>query len=349
MKLRVAAALWAALTVPAASVACGSSDAHQADAETRVITVRAVEVTEEDIVQPIVAAGTLGAKEEIALGFKIGGVIADIRVNAGDVVRAGETLAVLDPREIDAAVARAQSASDKAERDHARAQRLYTDSVVTRVQLEDAETAAQIARADLESARFNRRYATIVAPSDGVVLRRFMEPGEVISTGTAVLSLGSRARGTVVRVGLADRDIVRVRRGDAATVHFDALPERVFQGVVTELAAAAEASTGTYLVEVSIPAAAGFASGLVGTVEIRPAGSTRASIVPLDAVLEADGDRATLFALSADGERAERREVTVAFITGDRVVVTSGLDGVRAVLTDGAAYLNDGVAVRVMP
>jgi hypothetical protein len=55
-----------------------------------------------------------------------------------------------------------------------------------------------------------------------------------------------------------------------------------------------------------------------------------------------------VFALSRDGTRAERRRVRVAFLEGDRVAVLDGLEGVATVLTDGAAWLDDGAAVRVI-
>jgi RND family efflux transporter MFP subunit len=313
------------------------------------LLVRAAPVVEEAVSPPVVATGTLGPKEEIALSFKIGGVIERMSVDAGETVRTGAVLAALDLREIEAAVARAQSAADKAERDLARAERLYADSVVTLAQLQDAETVAQVARADLDAARFNRRYAVIMAPAAGVILQRRAEPGETVAPGATILVLGSRTRGAVVRVGLADRDVVRIRSGDAAVVRFDALPDREFEGSVSEIAAAAEPGTGTYAVEVALPDAGALAAGLVGQVEIRPSARSRAVIVPIEAMLEADGDAATVFALSPDGAHAERRRVTVAFITGDRVALRAGLDGVAAVVTEGAAYLDDGAAVRVLP
>ncbi len=142
---------------------------------------------------------------------------------------------------------------------------------------------------------------------------------------------------------------MRVRRGDAATVRFDALPDLVLQGTVTEIAAAADPATGTYRVEIAVRGAIGLATGLVGQVEIRPSAAQPMFVVPVEAVLEADGSRGTVFVLSADGKRAERRAVTIGFLDGDRVAVVAGLAGVRSVVTDGAAYLDDGAAVRVRP
>jgi RND family efflux transporter MFP subunit len=342
----VAAVLLSAAALAACTSASGKTAPEGAPA---AATVRVARVAQEVLAPPVAATGTLGAKEEIALSFKIGGVIDRVLVDAGTVVRAGDTLAALDLREIDAAVARAQSAADKAERDLARVKRLYVDSVATLAQHQDAETSAEVARADLATARFNRRYAVILATAGGVILARRAESGELVAPGAPVLVLGSRARGAVVRVGLADRDAVRVRHGDPAVVHFDALEGREFTGHVTEIAAAAEPGTGTYGVEIALPEAAGLASGLVGQVEIRPSTGRTATLVPIEAVLEADGNQATVFALSGDGSRAERRRVIIAFLAGDRVAIDRGLEGVTAVITDGAAYLNDGAAVRVAP
>lgn len=329
--------------------ACARGGAAPATSD--VVSVRVALVDTERLAPPVAATGVLAAKEEVALGFKLGGVIARVLVDEGRAVRAGDTLAVLDLSEIDAGVTRARSAAEKADRDLARARRLYADSVATLEQVQNAVTGADVARAELDAAMFNRRYAVIIAPASGTILRRQAEPGELVAPGTTILTLGSRARGFVVSAGLADRDVVRVRRGDSAEVRFDAVPGRTFRGTVTEIAGAADATTGTYSVEVRLPGpdAAALPSGLVAELLIRPVATRTVVLIPIEAVLEADGAHAVVFTLSADGQRAERRPVSIAFLSGDRVAVAAGLDGVRAVVTDGAAYLDDGAAVRVQP
>ena len=333
--------------LPLALVGCSRGRAAAAP-EREVVAVRLAPVTTERIARSVTATGTLGPKEEVTLSFKIGGVIGRILVDEGQAVRAGDTLAALDLSEIDAGVTRARSAAEKAERDLTRARRLYADSVATLEQTQNAETGFDVARAELETATFNRRYAVIVAPAAGVILGRSAEPGELVSPGAPILTLGSRSRGVVMRAALADRDVVRLRLGDRAAVRFDALPDHPLAGTVTEIAAAADPLTGTYRVEVTVPGS-GLSSGLVGQVEIQPAAAQPMALVPIEAVLEGDGSHATVFALSADGRHAERRAVTIGFLAGDRVAVVAGLDGVRSVVTDGAAYLDDGAAVRVQP
>lgn len=326
---------------PAAEVPAGARAAPR--------PVRIAAVAERAPTRPLTGTGTLGAKDELGLSFKVGGVVARVLVDAGDRVRRGQVLATLERREIDAAVTKARSAEEKAARDVARFERLYADSMVTLVQLQDARTGWSVARADLDAAAFNQRYATIVAPTAGTVLTRRANPGELVSSGATVLTLASADRGAVVRVGLPDRDVVQVQAGNAAAVRFDAYPDQVFVGKVSEISAAATPGTGTYAVEIALPEAQSLPNGLVGRVEISPATAGRVELVPIEAMVEADAGRGTVYVLTADGRHAERREVSIAFTDGRRVGIAAGLRGVLAVVTEGAAYLNDGDAVRVLP
>lgn len=337
--------LLAVLALP--NAACTNSRAA-APAVKTPIAVRLATVRTERMASPIAATGTLAPKDGVELSFKVGGVVARVLADDGARVRAGQLLAALDLGEIAPAVARAEAAADKADRDWRRVQRLYADSVATLAQLQDAGTARDAALAERDAARFNRGHAVIVAPADGVVLRRLAEPGEVVGPGRPVFSFGSHARGQVLRVGLADRDLVRVRLGDAAEVRLDALPGRVFTGVVSEVGAAADPATGTYGVEIALRGADGLASGLVGSVEIRPRAESEVSLVPIASLVEADGENASVFTLDASGRRAERRPVRLAFVAGDLVAIHSGLEGVRQVITDGAGRVDAGGPVEVL-
>src|SRR6266540_2193332 len=186
---------------------------------TDAVAVRVAPVSEDRLAPPVTASGTLGPKEEVTLSFKVGGVVSGRFVDEGRAVRAGDTLAELDLSEIDAAVTRARSAAEKAKRDLARARRLYADSVATLEQAQNAQTGRDVAHAELETTLFNRRYAVIVAPASGLILRRSAEPGELVQAGKAILTLGSHARGVVMRAWLADREVVRIRRGDRERAH----------------------------------------------------------------------------------------------------------------------------------
>jgi membrane fusion protein, multidrug efflux system len=329
-------------------VACRPSPPAETVASA-AIGVRTQPVVVASLARPVTGTGVVAARDEYPLGFKMGGVVARVHVREGDVVRAGQLLAELDLREIDAAVAKTRSALAKTERDHARLQALWADSLAPLSQLQDATTAVELARADVQSATMNRRYATVLAPTAGRVLRRSAEEGQTVAVGATVMVVGGSSGGTVVRVGLTDRDVVRVHQGDTVSVQLDAFPGRVTTGRVRQLAGAATPGVGTYMVEVLLDDARDLISGMVAHVSIAARGRESLLTVPVEALVDADGERGNVFVLSADGTRAQRRTVRVAFLSEGRAALRDGLAGESAVVTDGAVYLTDGAKVKVQP
>jgi multidrug efflux system membrane fusion protein len=177
---------------------CGA-EAERSDApETAPTPVKTTPATARTTPLPIRTSGQLASQAEVQLAFKVGGIIQDLRVDEGDQVRAGQTLARLDLSEIDAQVQEAKSALEKAQRDLKRTRQLYRDSVATLAEKQNAETAVETAEARLQTARFNREHAVIEAPESGRILRRHAEAGEQVGPGTPVLTLGATGRGWVV-------------------------------------------------------------------------------------------------------------------------------------------------------
>ncbi|HEY6985536.1 MAG TPA: efflux RND transporter periplasmic adaptor subunit, partial [Rhodanobacteraceae bacterium] len=292
--------------------------------------------------------GLLANKDEIRLAFKVGGVIRKLAASEGERVHKGQRLAEIEQTEVNAQVEQARQAHEKAQRDATRGERLYEDKVISLEQLQDLRTQAAMSEAALNSAEFNWNYAAIVAPRDGTVLRRLAEERELVSAGTPVLVLGAHDKGFIVRTGLADREIVQVRLGDAALVRLDALPDATLKGKVTEVASAADAASGMFRIEVTLdPTELPLKSGLVAKLTIVPSSASAGSrvYVPIGAIVEGDGRGARLFVL--DKDHARRRDVEVAFIEGDNVALTSGVEAGEQVITDGAQYLEDGEEVAI--
>ncbi|HLG52420.1 MAG TPA: efflux RND transporter periplasmic adaptor subunit [Steroidobacteraceae bacterium] len=336
--LAVAAAL--------ALAACGNGADPAAGKGATPVRVATVETA--PAAESLRAIGTLAPADEVRLGFKGGGVVRTVRVAQGDRVRRGQLLATLADDEVAAAVAQAQAVADKAARDLARGRALLADEVATREQVEDLETARSIANAALGSALFNARHARIEAPADGVVLRRLVEPDELVGPGQPVLVVGNTGGGWIVRAALTDRDVVRLQTGSAAVVTLDAYPGKRFAAIVTEIAAAADPQTGTYEMELAIdPQGERFVQGLVAKVVIGDPNAPGVAVVPLTALLEADGRAAVVFVV-ADGGVARRVAVQTGRLLGERIEVVAGLSLGDRVVTEGAAWLNDDDAVRVL-
>ena len=301
---------------------------------------------------PVRAVGVLAPRDEIRLAFKIGGVIDQIAVEAGDRVQQGQLLAVLKRTEVDASVSQAAEAVEKARRDLERARRLQADEVATEEQVQNLTTAYNVARSNLDAVRFNARFARIEAPVDGLVLQRLSEESELVQGGQPVFVLGATGAGWVVRAALADRDAVRVDLGDVARVVFDAFPGREFAGKVTRVASSADPLTGTFEVEIEVaPDGARFARGLVAKIALalgEGEGVGAQTVAPVTAIVEADGHNATVYVLDVGASVARRRQIAVGRIVGDRVIVLAGLDAGEQVITDGAAWLADGKPVRLV-
>jgi len=347
--LALAASIVAALV---ALAGCGDADSPATAPQERAAPVRTAPAESAAFADEVRAVGLLVPRDELRLSFKVGGVIEEVAVDVGDRVTAGQVLAVLKRTEVAAAVAQAAEAVEKARRDLERARQLRADEVATQEQVEDLTTAYNVARSNLSAAEFNARFARIEAPADGVVLQRLARASELVQGGQPVLVMGATDQGWIVRAALADRDAVRVNVGDTAQVAFDAFPARSFDGRVTRVGSSADPYTGTFEVEIEVaPGGARFARGLVAKVGIALQGATPATartMVPITAIVEANGPIGTMYVLDATDGVARRRDVTLGPIVGERVTVLGGLAPGEQVITDGAAWLTDGRPVRVV-
>jgi RND family efflux transporter MFP subunit len=327
-------------------VACARHGAAQPAAAPR--PVRVAEPVAAPLDDAVRAVGVLGPKDEARLAFKTGGVIEAIRVDEGAAVKAGQVLAYVRQTEVGASVEQARQAAEKAERDLNRGKALFADGVATEEQVQDLTTAYRVASAAQRSAEFNAAYARIVAPADGVVLRKLAQANELVQAGQPVLVVGAQTRGWVVRLGLADRDVVRFRVGDPARVEFDAFPGHGFDGTVSNLASSADPQTGTFTVEVQLePRGVRFVQGLVARVSLSPHDTQVAQVLPITALIEANGSEASVFVLDARSSAVHRVAIRIGRLRDGAVEVLGGLAPDARVVVDGAAFLVDGEAVRV--
>ncbi|BET65632.1 efflux RND transporter periplasmic adaptor subunit [Opitutales bacterium ASA1] len=341
------------IVVVAFASGCGRSTetASSVAVVDRTQRVRVEPVSWSDEAIPVSREGILTRRTESVLSFKIGGLVRDVRVRAGDAVRAGEVLATLDPAEIDAEVARAEAGVEKARRDLARAERLARQDVATIEQVEDARTALEIADSLLDSAAFNRRLAVVVAPADGSVLRRATEPDQLIGAGQPVLVFAAAAEPWIARVGISEHELAGLRAGSSAEVE---IPNGVrVSGKLTHVSGSPEPTTRLYTVEVELDGAsvadAPLRSGAIVRVRLSPDPVPARARVPVEALVAGDGDRALVYVFDAATETVRAMPVRIARLHADWAYLGEPLTPDTVVVANGAELLRDGQRVVVVP
>lgn len=310
-------------------------------------------------VQPVTTAayapgmrysGAMASTSEAKLSFKTGGIISRIYVKEGDKVVKGQLLATLDLTEINAQVQQAAQGAEKAQRDVNRMRNLYNDTVASLEQLQNVTTQLDVAKENVRIARFNQQYAQIHAPEDGIVLKKIMNEGELASTGAPVFFVsGTASNDWVIRFGVADKDWAVLKKGDQAQVTIDAYPGKTFTGIITEIAAGADVASGTYEVELKVqPNGTRFATGLFATVQLQPAGAQTITLIPIGALAEANDKTGFVYSVNTDQKTVTRHQVNIVFLEKDKVAISSGLENVGAVITEGVGYLTEHATVKVI-
>jgi len=288
------------------------------------------------------------------------GRIAELPKAEGDVVRRGDLLARFDLPALAAEVtrqqseiARAQARIDNAQAAETRARDLFERGVAARKEMEDAERDLADARADMDAAegalaaaRDLAGRADVRATFDGVVARRWHNPGDLVeaSAGDPVLRVIDPQR-LEVTASVPITAAAQVRVGATARIvaPVDAAGQTL---TVAARPTAVDPATQAVPVRLAFAAPPPLAPGAPVEVAIEIEEHTGAVLVPA-AALAREGDTTAVFV--AVGDTAERHPVTVGLSSGNEIEILSGVAAGDRVITSGLVGLPDGAAIAVEP
>ncbi|MBS1559396.1 MAG: efflux RND transporter periplasmic adaptor subunit [Bacteroidetes bacterium] len=298
---------------------------------------------------PVISSGLINTETESKLSFKVSGIVSKIFVKEGDEVKEGQLLAALNQTEVSAQVAQAKNNLAKAQRDLERGKRLLKDSAATLEQIQNLQTAFEVAKENFRIASFNYRYSSIHANQSGKIIKKFINEGELVGAGTPVLMLNSAAKNKwVVKIGLPDVDWVRVKKGDRATITTDAYPNESFEGVLNVINEGADPVNGLYAAEVQVqPGNRKLATGLFANVHILPSASTQLVRVPIESLVDGQGKNAFVFVVKADHKTVRKVPVTVSFLKEKFAFLSAGMDSVKEVVAAGSGFLTETSEVKI--
>ena len=314
-----------------------------------------------------VFTGTIAARVQGDLGFRVAGKVLERLVDTGQTVRRGQALLRLDPVDLKlaahaqqeavaAARARAQQASDEEQR----YRDLQGTGAVSALAHEQIKAAADAARAQLRAAEAQAaaalnasRYAELLADADGIVMETLAEPGQVVSAGQVVVRLAHAGRREAV-VQLPET--LRPALGSAAQARLFGREEVVIPARLRQLSDVADRATRTFEARYVLDAGAAASAPLGSTVTLRIGGTSTSTStststagkstlqVPIGAILD-EGKGAAVWVVQ--GDQVRRQPVTVVQVQDGNAQVAGALDQGDRIVALGAHLLSEGAQVRL--
>ena len=324
--------------------------------------VRVVRVKKQKISEKLFYTGTIEPWQKVNITPDVGGKVAKIYVEEGDRVKEGQVLAELDTRAIrlqlkqtEAGLAVAEANYKDAERNMERMDRLIDEKAVSDQQYEKIKLAFEAAEAQLKQAQaalnlaqYNLDVSIMKAPFSGVVASKNVDVGDVINPMMGSLSPNSGVLTLMnfyqvkIAIDVSQKDIVRIKKGQSAYLGVTAFPGREFKGYVALVNQTADSMTKKFKVEVRADNQDLFLRpNTFGEVIIEVSTHEEAIAVPQKSVLE---DK---YVFVAQGNIAEKREVTLGLQNADLVEIASGIKEGELVIIEGNYGLEDGAEIRI--
>jgi HlyD family secretion protein len=352
----------------------GETAAAAASVPEERIDVPATTARVVDLEATLQMSGSLAPQARVGVAPKMPGTLSRVVVQIGDRVRAGQVVAALDTREIDAqvdgavaAVSVARAALEAAEAnlsnaalEHERASNLFEKGALPRQRLDGADTAHRavsaqrnLARANLEQAeaglrraREAQRDATLSSPIDGVVVERNYDAGNLVSPAGRPVVAVADLRVMKLEAGVSELDAGRLRAGMPARVTVQARPGDVFEGRLAAIAPEVDARNRHFQIEVRVDNKdRALLSGMYGVATIPVARAVKAIAVPREAVTTRGGRRQVL---KIEGDVVRAVPVTEGISNGTLAQILSGLAAGDTVVADARRDVAPGVKVNAI-
>ena len=301
--------------------------------------------------------GRIKAIKVVELAFEVEGRITDWNVEEGQRVKKGQILSRLDPRDYQAQAEAARARLRLADAEYRRESKLFASGSGTQRDLDVATRSRDVSRAELRITQKALEDTKLRAIFDGVIARKLVTDYRNVAAREPVLLLQDESVMEVV-VDVPERDLAGPQRQGTLEefnkrakpmVELSALPGRQFPVELTELATAADPNTRTFRATFSMekPEGVGVLSGMTAKLVLTGLRTTAADdfLLPVGAVVADSESKPYVWLVDQEAMTVSKLLVEVGPITGDRVVVTDGLEGGQAIAMSGVHLLTEGTVV----
>lgn len=331
-----------ALTFALLAAIISSAHAQQRGAS-GPIQVFVTTAAERPIADKVEALGTLRANETVTLSANVTDRVSAIRFEDGQRVAAGDVLVEMANTEETAALKEAQANVSEASRQVNRLRPLVDQGAASRSSLDTQNRNLAAARAQLEAVKSRLSDRIITAPFDGVVGLRNISVGALLQPGSVITTLDDDS---VMKLDFSVPALFLplLRQGLPIEARTRAYPERVFKGEVASIASQIDPVTRAITVRALIPNNEKILKpGLLMTVTLSKDEREALTIPEISLVLESTRH----FVYLVQGDKVEKREVTIGAREPGLAEITSGLSPGDVIVTDGVAKLTDGSTIAV--
>jgi len=318
------------------------------------VTVTSAEVREENWAPVLSAIGSVSAVQGATVATELGGVVSEIKFENGGVAKKGDVIVKLDASQEEALLRSAEAEAELARADLGRSRDLASQKVVSKAELDAAESKFRRLTAIVDQMRSNIRKKTLVAPFDGQLGIRQVNVGQMINPGQQVVALTSLDP-VYVDFALPQQHLAQLSQGLEVRVRSDAVPGRVFPGKLTAVNSMVDTATRNVSVQATLDNPDHqLRPGMFAKAEVVLPEKSSALVIPGSAVSYAPfGDSVFIIEKKKDEKTGKETQVIrqqfvrIGEARGDFVSVTEGLKAGETVVGTGVFKLRNGMAVTI--
>ena len=328
-----------------ALVACGKKNVEREESTIGVV-VEKVAASENLAQMPYV--GVVEEESSTSVSFTGMAMLKSMTVSEGQPVKKGQLLAVIDETQARNTLATTKAALDQAKDAYERMKLLHDNQSLPDMKWVEVESKVAQAQSAYDMAKKNLEDCRIYAPVSGVVGTKIMGVGETVLPTEPVLTILS-IDNVKVRVSIPEREIATINSGTASTITVDALQGETFRGGRIEKGVSADPLTHTYDIRILVPnPGRKLLPGMVARVEMKNVENEKMSTggrisLPVKAVQQSTDK--SLFVWTVQQGKAHRTTVSVGQVTGNRIIVDSGLQEGDQVIVEGYQKVGEGTPV----
>lgn len=297
--------------------------------------------------------GRVRAAARSELSFKVAGPLQDLPVEEGQVVKKGDLIAQILPRDFRTAINEAKAREREADQQYQRYKELYSKRQVSKADFDRYRASRDVARARLEDAENALKDTTLRAPFDGVIAKRYVENFEKVQQNQAIVFLQLIDQLEIL-IDVPELMMAHFRRQFdlQVTAEFDSTPDKKYPLAVKEYSTDADATTQTYQVVLSMPQPkeANILPGMTAKVTASASeGPIRGSqiLVPAIAVLNDADNKNYVWLFDRESMSVKKKEIIIGSLKGtQKILVQEGLNSGEEIVMAGVTKLQEGMTVR---